>query len=98
MIYTGQNGFRIQVETSYNLTGVSSSLVFLRYISPSLSTGAYAATVLVSTAGTIYYDPVSTDTFAKGAWVFWAHVTLSTGRVCIGDPFIMTVRTEGSFT
>ena len=70
MIYVGQNAFRITVETGIDLSGVSSSLIFLRYATPSLSTGDFVATVSDSTAGTIYYDCTSTDTLAKGVHVF----------------------------
>jgi hypothetical protein len=95
MIYVGQNAFKIYVDTGINLTGVSSSLIFLRYASPTLSTGVFAATVVTSTAGIIQYECTSTDSFEKGVWSMWAHVTHSTGRVSIGDPFLVTVKAEG---
>lgn len=95
MIYVGQNSFRITVETGIDLSGVSSSQVYMRYFSPTLSTGAYVATVSASTDGTIYYDMTSTDTLANGVWTFWAHVTHGDSRVSIGEPFYVTVSEEG---
>jgi hypothetical protein len=96
MIYVGQNAFRMQVETEINLTGVSSSAVFLRFVSPNLSTGQYTATILSSTGGTLYYDFTSTDSLMAGLWVFWAYATHSTGRVSIGEPFTVMVKAEGA--
>ena len=95
MIYVGQNAFKIYVDTGIDLSGVSSSLVLLRYSSPTLSTGEFTATVVTSTDGIIQYECTSTDTFEKGKWVFWAYVTHSTGRISIGDPFLVTVKSEG---
>jgi hypothetical protein len=95
MIYVGQNAFRLQVETGVDLTGASSSLIKIRYASPSLSTGEYDGTVLVSTAGSIYKDFTSSMSLEKGEWVFWAYVTWADSRVSIGDPFPLTVMSEG---
>ena len=81
MIYVGQNSFRITVETSIDLSGVSSSQIYMRYFSPTLSTGAYVATVSVSTAGTIYYDMSSTDSLATGVWTFWASIVRASSSV-----------------
>ena len=95
MIYVGQNSFRLTVETGIDLSGVSSSNVYLRYQSPTLSTGEYVLTVSVSTAGTVYYDMTSTDSLATGLWTFWAYVTHNDSRISIGDPFGVTVTSEG---
>jgi len=97
MIYVGQNAFQIVVDTGFNLAGVSSSQVYLRYTSPTLSTGVFVATIVTSTAGIISYTCGSTDTFEFGKWVMWAHVTHSTGRISIGDPFLITVKAEGDY-
>jgi len=97
MIYVGQNAFKVYVDTGIDLTGVSSSNVYLRYSSPTLSTGALVATVVTSTAGIIQYECTSTDIFEVGKWVMWTHVTHSTGRISIGDPFLMEVKAEGGF-
>lgn len=96
MIYVGQNSFRLTVETGIDLSGVSSSLVFLRYRAPSLSTGEYAPTVTASTAGTFIYDFTSTESLESGLWTMWAHVTHADARVSIGEPFTMTVKAEGA--
>jgi hypothetical protein len=95
MIYVGQNSYRLTVETGINLSGVSSSQIYLRYFSPTLSTGSYVATVSASTAGTIYYDMTSTDSLASGVWTFWVYVTHADSRVSIGEPFYVTVSEEG---
>ena len=96
MIYVGQNAFRLVVTTDINLTGVSSSLVYLRFRSPmTLSTGEYTATVLTSTAGIIFYDFKSTDSLEDGLWTMWAYVIHPDTRVSIGEPFQFTVRYEG---
>jgi hypothetical protein len=94
MIYTGQNSFRLVLDTTIDITGASS--ISIRYASPTLSTGSYTATALVSTAGTMFYDFTSTDSLAVGVWVFWAYVKHVDTRVSIGDPVAVTVRTEGS--
>jgi hypothetical protein len=96
MIYVGQNSFRLVVTTAIDLSGVSSSLVFLRYRAPmTLSTGEYSATILTSTAGIICYDFTSTDSLEDGLWTMWAYVTHPDTRISIGEPFQFTVRNEG---
>ena len=97
MIYVGQNAFQIVVDTGFNFTGVSSSQVFLRYTSPTLSTGQFVATVVTSTAGILSYTCGSTDSFEMGVWAMWAWAMQSTGRVMIGDPFLVTVKAEGDY-
>ena len=97
MIYVGQNAFQIVVNTGFNFTGVSSSQIWLRYTSPSLSTGAFIPSVVTSTAGILAYTCGSTDSFEMGVWAMWAYAIQSTGRVMIGDPFLVTVKAEGDY-
>lgn len=96
MIYVGQNAFRLNVDTAIDLSGASTTNIFLRYSSPSLSTGHYLPTVADSTAGTMYYDFTSTQSLEAGVWVLWAYVVHVDNRVSIGDPFEMTVKAEGA--
>ena len=96
MIYVGQNSFRLNVDTAIDLSGASSSDIYLRYTSPTLSTGEWLPTVDVSTAGTLYFDFGSTYSLESGEWVVWAYAKMSDSRISIGDPFTMVVKSEGT--
>lgn len=95
MIYVGQNSFRLNIDTTCDLTGVSSSQIFIRYTSPSLSTGEFIPTIVSSTFGTLYYDFTSTQSLEAGQWNMWIYATHTDSRVSISDPFSMTVTAEG---
>ena len=97
MIYVGQNSFQIVIDTDFNLAGVSSSDVFLRYTSPSLTTGQFAPAITTSTDGILTYTCTSTNTFEAGVWVMWIHATHGDTRVSIGEPFLVTVKSEGDY-
>jgi hypothetical protein len=96
MIYVGQNAFRLNVDTGIDLSGASSSNVYIKYISPSLTTGSFLPVISTGSTGYMYYDFTSTQSLEKGVWTFWAYVICTDSRISIGDPFQMTVKNEGS--
>lgn len=96
MIYVSQNAFRLNVDTNIDLTSASSSLIYIRYFSPTLSTGQFTVNKSTETNTYIYRDFTTTDSLAAGDWVMWAHITHPDNRISIGDPFRVTVKAEGA--
>lgn len=93
-IYKGQTKLEIILNTSLDLTGVSTSLI--KYRKPSGETGEWVASIVDTVKGIIrYIVQSSTDIDETGLWVLWAHVTYPDTTTIIGKPTEIFVKNEG---
>ena len=95
MIYVGQTALRVQLVLGVDLSEMSATKI--KYKKPSGDTGEWDAVVANVADGTIYYDvEEATEIDEPGNWTLWGHLTKTDGREAPGEPFVITVKQEGS--
>ncbi|MFV5697745.1 hypothetical protein ACM55H_05195 [Flavobacterium sp. ZT3R17] len=93
-IYAGQSDLTIKLETGKNLTGISNVSIITK--NPLGVLGAFPATVMDATKGTIQYAVTSiNDINAVGNYIFWAKVVDAQGLISIGEPTTLRIYKEG---
>lgn len=93
-IYKNQTDLKIVVMTNKDLSGYSD--VRLKYKDPDGIDGFFAVVIDSPIGGIVSYStPLNTPLDKEGNWTFWVYATSPSGFVSVGDPFKLTVNTEG---
>lgn len=95
-IFVGQTKLDINLFLRQPLPSVTTALI--KYTKPDDSAGSFTATVVDETDndGQIQYEVTSaSDIDQAGAWIFWAHITYSNGKIIQGECSAVTVYTAG---